>query len=462
MTSRAMKPTSTSEAGAGPACRDAHGLDSIRDREIETAAANHVSAVANHAWQRLAADIEERSGFYRAKFAAAGVRAGSISDLADLGRLPLTTKDEIRETQEAEPPFGAHLGVHPSEVKRVYQTSGSSGHPSLIALTATDCNTWTTIGARTYWTTGIRPHNSVLTTFGAGPFVAGQTHDTFDRIGVRRVPVGPGDTERVLSALAGGLVDTILATPSFALHLASVFDARGIDGPSLGVRHLAVGGEPGGGIPAIRRRIEEAFGADLTDAGGIGDISPSLWGECPMKNGMHFCGQGMVWPELIDPATTETVPIEPGALGEMVYTTLVRDAMPLIRFRSKDVVEVIDTRCGCGRSSFRMRITGRADDMFIVRGVNVYPSAIQAVVAEFEPLTTGRCRVVLPASAGVSVEPPIHLDVEVPDGSKLSQSLVADIERSIRSKLIFRAAVSLVTQSAFGEAGYKTPPIVRR
>lgn len=448
------------EAGGGPLSRDSYGLDSIRDREIETASANHVAAVANHAWQGLTADIEERSGFYRAKFAAAGVSAGSISDLADIGRLPLTTKDEIRETQEAEPPFGAHVAVHPSEVKRVYQTSGSSGHPSVIALTATDCETWTTIGARTYWTTGIRSHNSVLTTFGAGPFVAGQTHDTFDRIGARRVPVGPGDTERVLSALARGLVDTVLATPSFALHLASEFDARGIDGPSLGVRHLAVGGEPGGGIPAIRRRIEEAFGAEVTEAGGIGDISPSLWGECPVKNGMHFCGQGMVWPELIDPVTEETVAIEPGAVGEMVYTTLVREAMPLIRFRSKDVVEIVDTACGCGRSSFRMRITGRADDMFIVRGVNVYPSAIQAVVAEFEPLTTGRCRVVLPASSGVSVEPPINVDVEIPEGSDPPPTLADAVERSIRSKLIFRASVSLVPQSTFGEAGYKTPSVI--
>ena len=457
-----MTPAAAPEAGGGPLRRDACGLDSIRDREIETAPADRVAAVANHAWQRLAAGIEERSGFYRAKFAAAGVSAGSISDLADLGRLPLTTKDEIVETQEAEPPFGAHLGVHPSEVKRVYQTSGSSGQPSVIALTAADCNTWTTIGARTYWTTGIRPHNSVLTTFGAGPFVAGQTHDTFDRIGVRRVPVGPGDTERVLSALAKGLVDTVLATPSFALHLASVFDARGIDGPSLAVRHLAVGGEPGGGIPAIRRRIEEAFGADVTEAGGIGDISPSLWGECPMKNGMHFCGQGMVWPELIDPVTEEAISIEAGAVGEIVYTTLIREAMPLIRLRSKDVVEIIGTTCRCGRSSFRMRITGRADDMFIVRGVNVYPSAIQAVVAEFEPLTTGRCRVVLPASAGISVEPPINVDVEIPEGAQPRLSLAGDVERSIRSKLIVRAAVSLVPQSTFGEAGYKTPPIIRR
>jgi phenylacetate-CoA ligase len=457
MTSRAA-----SEPGGDSLSRDVCGLDSIRDREIETVSADHVAAVANHAWRRLAAGIEERSGFYRAKFAAAGVSAASIPDLAGIGRLPFTTKDEIRETQQAEPPFGAHLGVRPSEVKRVYQTSGSSGSPSVIALTAADCETWTTIGARTYWTTGVHPHNSVLTTFGAGPFVAGHTHDTFERIGVRRVPVGPGDTERVLSALARGLVDTVLSTPSFALHLASVFDARDMDGPSLGVRHLAVGGEPGGGIPAIRRRIEEAFGADVTEAGGIGDISPSLWGECPLKVGMHFCGQGLVWPELIDPVTGETIVIEPGAVGEIVYTTLVREAMPLIRFRSKDVVEIVGVGCGCGRSGFRMRITGRSDDMFIVRGVNVYPSAIQAVVAEFEPLTTGRCRVVLPASAGVSVEPPINVDVEIPEGSEPPPSLVDDIERSIRSKLIFRAAVSLVPESAFGEAGYKTPPIIRR
>jgi phenylacetate-CoA ligase len=177
---------------------------------------------------------------------------------------------------------------------------------------------------------------------------------------------------------------------------------------------------------------------------------------------MHFGGQGLVWPELIDPQTEDPIPIEPGALGEIVYTTLVRDAMPLIRFRSRDVVEIVDTTCMCTRTSFKMKIIGRSDDMFIVRGVNVYPSAIQAVVGEFEPLTTGRCRVVLPTTAGVSVEPPIPLEVEIPDGPLPPPSLVDDIEHSIRSSLVFRAEVTLIPQSDFGEAGYKTRPVIRR
>ena len=212
----------------------------------------------------------------------------------------------------------------------------------------------------------------------------------------------------------------------------------------------------------MRKRIEEAFGADVTEAAGLGDVSPSLYGECPAKEGMHFCGQGYVWPELIDPDTETPIEMEKGAAGEMVYTSLVREAMPVIRFRSGDIVKVTGTGCRCGRTSFKLRIEGRADDMFIVRGVNVYPSAIQAVVADYEPAVTGRVRVVLPEGAGFSVDPPIRVEVEVPSGSPGRPRLRSAIESAIRSRLVFRAAITFVQQDEFGDAGYKTPPVVRR
>jgi phenylacetate-CoA ligase len=386
--------------------RDLCGLPIMLVPEIEAASWVEQVARADRAWSVQLAGLAERSPFYARKWRAVGASAAAASSVTDLSRLPFTTKDETRETQETRPPWGHHLGVDPVAVKRVFQTSGSSGRPSLIALTAADIDTWTAIGARSYYTTGIHPHHSVLTTFGAGPFVAGQTHDTFDQIGVRRVPVGPGDTERVLNALRLGLVDTMLSTPSFALYLASRLESLGIDGRSLGLAHIAVGGEPGGGIPAIRGAIESAFGAVVTDAGGIGDIAPSLYGECPLQEGMHFGGMGLVWLELIDPATEAPVALETGARGELVYTSLVREAMPLVRFRSRDVAEIMGMSCACGRVGPRLRIVGRSDDMFIVRGVNVFPSAIQAVVGEFEPLVTGRLRVVLPQESGVTIEPP--------------------------------------------------------
>ena len=451
-----------SESTTGPLLEDRCGSDWIWDRQVETRSAEENIEAADAAWRSQAAGIVERSPFYRKRFAEAGVDPSRVHSVTELAELPTMSKADTLATREEYAPFGGHLGVEPADVKRVYQTSGSSGRPSLIAMTGPDLETWTEIGARSYYATGIHPHHSVLTTFGAGPFVAGHTHWTLDRIGTCRVPVGPGDLERVLSACKAGIVDTLLATPSFALYLASVFENRGLAGPDAGFTHLVVGGEPGGGIPAVRKRIEEAFGADVTEASGIGDVSPSLYGECLAKDGMHFCGQGYVWPELIDPDTETPINIEKGAAGEMVYTSLVREAMPVIRFRSGDIVKITGVDCRCGRTSFKLRIEGRADDMFIVRGVNVYPSAIQAVVADYEPAVTGRVRVVLPEGAGFAVDPPIPVEVEVPSGSAGRAGLRSAIEAAIRSRLVFRSAVTFVPQDEFGDAGYKTPPVVRR
>jgi phenylacetate-CoA ligase len=321
--------------------------------------------------------------------------------------------------------------------------------------------TWTTIGARTYHATGIHEHHSVLTTFGAGPFVAGHTHFVLSRIGVRSVPVAPGDTARVLFGLKAGLADTLLATPSFAQYLANRFETSREDPGSLALLHVVTGGEPGGGIPAIRDHIESALGVTVNEVMGIGDVAPSLFGECPAQRGMHFCGTGHVWPELVDPATQEPMAIETGAVGELVYTHLTREAMPVVRFLSGDIVRIEGTSCECGRTTFRMRCLARRDDMFKVRGVNVYPSAILAVVGEFRPRVTGRARVVR-KDAEVSVMPPVPIEVEIPDPGEIGEALAAEIDEAIHQRLTFRSKVTLIPESAFGESGYKTNLTVKR
>jgi phenylacetate-CoA ligase len=267
------------------------------------------------------------------------------------------------------------------------------------------------------------------------------------------VPVAPGDTERVIFGLRAGLADTLLCTPSFAQHLSN----RGDDG--LSVAHIVTGGEPGGGIPAIRDHIQEVLGATVTEVMGIGDIAPSLFGECPHQQGMHFGGGGHVWAELVDPDSREPMTIEAGAMGELVYTHLTREAMPVVRFLGGDIVRIEGTACACGRATFRMRVLGRRDDMFIVRGVNVYPSAILAVVGRFRPRVTGRARVIR-KGPDVSIEPPIPVEVEVAAGA--DAGLAAEIESAIRSVLVFRAKVDLVPEATFGEAGYKTRLTVKR
>jgi phenylacetate-CoA ligase len=223
---------------------------------------------------------------------------------------------------------------------------------------------------------------------------------------------------------------------------------------------VVTGGEPGGGIPAIRDHIQRVLGVTVTEVMGIGDIAPSLFGECAYQQGMHFCGAGHVWPELVDPDTREPMAIEPGAVGELVYTSLTREAMPVVRFLGGDIVRIEGTSCECGRTSFRMRCLGRRDDMFIVRGVNVYPSAILSVVGDFRPRVTGRARVVRPNS-DVSVTPPVPVEIEVPANST-DPRLAGEIEAAIHSKLTFRSQVTLVPESLFGESAYKTKLSVTR
>jgi phenylacetate-CoA ligase len=440
---------------------DACAFDPILDRAAECMSDEDLRTVSNAKWARHAADVETRSPFYRRHMKAGGVRLTDAASLTDLPRLPLTTKDDLRKAQDAYPPFGDYLGVDPAKLGRIYQTSGTSGVACLIGLTHHDIQkVWGRIQSRSYYACGIHPHSRVVVTFGAGPFVAGSTHRVLENLGSCTVPVAPGDSARVIATMRAGIVDTMQGTPTFALYLAQHFEKNGIDARAFSVTHIITGGEPGGGIPTTRRVIEEAFGADVTEIYGLGDISPSLFGECPEGGGLHFCGQELVWCELIDPVTEMVMPIEPGAVGELVYTSLEREAMPLVRYRSGDIVEIQPGPCACGRTSFRMRCVGRSDDMFIVRGVNVYPSAIHAVVSEFRPRVTGRIRVRLKAGQ-VAVDPPVPVDVEVADLTMVDAALAEKIETTIRGRLVFRPAVRFVSQDDFGDAGYKTRLVAR-
>jgi phenylacetate-CoA ligase len=434
--------------------------DWIWEREIETAAPGDSFRLAAGAWERQLRRLRAASPFYARKFREAGL-GSSFVGLGDLKNIPFTSKEELRTALDEDPPFGSNLCVEPNLVKRVYQTSGTTGSPNILALTRADMETWTVMGTRTYYATGIHEHSGVLSTFGAGPFVAGHTHFALLRIGSRTIPVAPGDTERVIFSLHAGVADTLLATASFAQYLANRLEKTEEQPSAMPLTHIVTGGEPGGGIPAIRDHIEKVLGVTVTEVMGIGDVAPSLFGECPHQQGMHFCGMGHVWPELIDPETLEPMEIETGAVGELVYTALTREAMPVVRFRGADIVRIEGTSCACERTTFRMRVLGRRDDMFIVRGVNVYPTAILSVVGEYRPRVTGRARVVR-KKGEVSMTPPVPIEVEVADGHELDPELVAELTEAIHTKLVFRSQVTLVPEAEFGEAGYKTRLTVSR
>jgi phenylacetate-CoA ligase len=222
------------------------------------------------------------------------------------------------------------------------------------------------------------------------------------------------------------------------------------------VERLVVAGEPGGGEPAMRARLEEAWGAQVMEAMGIGDIAATLFGECEAQQGMHFSGRGFVHVELIDPADGRALPLEDGATGELVYTHLKREAAPLLRFRSRDHVEVMTSPCACGRTAPRLRCFGRTDDMLVVRGVNLFPSALREVVAEFAPAVSGVIAV-RPQRRGFRQDPPLPLAVELAEGdANAPDGLAAAIESRIRAKLLVATRVALLPFGALPRSDYKS------
>ena len=398
----------------------------------------------------------ERSGFYRDKLGAAGFEdAASVGGLDAIGALPFTEKDELRQSQADHPPLGSHAAAGWDEIVRIYSTSGTSGDPCFIAITPHDLGVWTEISARSYAACGVRHGRRVVHNYGAGPFVAGAVTDTLTRAGVTHIPVGTGNTERFVNAIRKVSADALLATPSFALYLVDWLESRGIDPATLGIARMALAGEPGGGDPVIRGRIQRAFACKTNEAMGIGDVSVSLWGECDAQAGMHFSGRDFVHVELIDPETGAALAFEDGAQGELVYTALRREAMPLLRFRSRDHVTVNAKPCSCGRTSVRVRCIGRTDDMLIVRGVNLFPTALRAIVNRFAP-HVGEVIQIRPVARGVKQEPPLPVQVELAPGIEPPGDLAERIEAAIRSELIVATRVVLVAHNSLPRSEYKS------
>jgi phenylacetate-CoA ligase len=386
-----------------------------------------------------------RSPFYRDKLAG-------FED-APWEELPFTTKDEIRESLAAEPPLGRHLAAPLEDVRRIYSSSGTTGDPSYIAVTEADLKAWTEIGARSYGANGIARGQRAVLTYNSGPFVAGAVLDAWGRIGATVIPVGSGNTERLAKAFQRLGAEALGCTPSYALYLADWCRERDIEPRELGVRLFSVAGEPGGGEDATRHAIEEAFGATVREAMGIADVSPSLWGECEEQAGMHFCGDPYVHVELIDPDTEAALPFEDQAEGELVYSTLSREAMPVLRFRSRDRVVVNARECSCGRGALRVRCIGRTDDLLIVRGVNLFPTAVREVVAEFRPRVGGPI-LIRPAHTGVRQDAPPRVLVEVP--GEPDAGLAAEIRTAVRTRLVVTTEVELVPYGTLPRSEYKS------
>ncbi len=407
-------------------------------------------------YREQAAYLFEKSRFFRDKLRRHGFNAAQdVGGLSDIAALPLTEKDELRASRSDAAPIGTYLAAPMNSLTRIFSTSGTTGVPSYVPLTSGDLDNWVTTSCRSYSASGIAKGDGIISTYNAGPFVAGAALEAFNRLGLCHIPVGTGNTERLLAAIKLIKPTTLACTPSYALHLAEIGVARDLDLPASSIERLMVAGEPGGGEPAMRRKLEEAWGAKVYEAMGLGDISVSLWGECEEQAGMHFSGRGFVHFELIDPETGEAVPITDGAKGELVLSHLRHRAAPLLRFRTRDHVVIWTEPCRCGRTSPRLRCIGRTDDMLIVRGVNLFPSAMREVVNRYAPDVTGVMSI-RPGARGVKQAPPLKVLVEVSGELAATGNLAERIEKDIRATLLVTTEVELVSKETLPRTEYKS------
>ncbi len=315
----------------------------------------------------------------RVPFHAARLRDRAVRDLDELAALPFTTKADLRDHY----PFGL-FAVAPAELARLHASSGTRGKPTLVGYTAEDLEVWREVMARVMTAAGARRGDLLHNGFGYGLFTGGLGfHDGGERIGMTVVPVSSGNTARHHLLLQDLQPAALCATPSFALHIAESLAEQGGDPRALGVRHGMFGAEPWS--EGLRAALERAFDCRASDIYGLSEIvGPGVAGECERRTGLHVCDDHFL-PEIVDPATG--VPLPPGTEGELVLTTLTKRALPMIRYRTGDITALRPEPCPCGRTSARIdRLKGRSDDMLVIKGVNLYPSEVEAALLALDEL----------------------------------------------------------------------------
>jgi phenylacetate-CoA ligase len=328
--------------------------------------------------QRLSGGLDRVSSrvpFYRGKLAGAGIAPDDIRSIEDLARLPFTNKADLRDNY----PFGL-LAVPMKEVIRVHASSGTTGKPTVVAYTRNDIGLWSELMARTYAAAGVTPDDVVHNAYGYGLFTGGLGfHYGAETLGAAVIPMSGGNTRRQLLIMQDFESTVLCCTPSYSLLLAEVAEQDGIDLKSLPLRVGLFGAEPWS--ERMREEIESRLGILALNVYGLSEvIGPGVAVECTAKQGLHISEDHFI-PEIVDPETGESLP--DGELGELVLTCVTKEALPLVRYRTRDRTRLLREKCPCGRTTSRMdRIVGRTDDMIIVRGVNVFPSQIETVLLE--------------------------------------------------------------------------------
>lgn len=427
----------------------------------ETWSRDRVAADQEQALRRQLLYLHRHSTFYRARLDEVGwdpADAGSFT-VATLRKLPITTKAEFVATLDQTPPFGSAAAVDPIRIRRVHFSSGTTAQPAPMIWSRRDLDRWADLYARAAYSQGVREGDIYQCLFGFAWFVGGLGAVAgYERLGCACVPGGSSDTTRQIETLFRLGVTTVGGTPSFLLHLAEAAEDLGTPLSSSAVRVVMTGGEPGGAVPGVRSQIERRWGARAFDGYGSIEFQPTAW-ECQAQQGGHLT-EDFALAEILDPETREPVP--DGTPGALVLTHLDKEAAPLLRWWTGDIVVRDPARCPCSRTSARLAggVRGRSDDMLVIRGVNLFPSAIEDVIRRTDG-AGDEYRIVIDRSVidpSTGFPTGVRLQVETLAGyDDLADRLGAEIRR----ELLVRAHVDVVPPGSLERFTHKAHRVIR-
>ncbi len=422
--------------------------------ELESMVRHELEDLQLQRLQILLRRVYDSVPLYRKKFDDAGFDPSSVTSLSDLARVPFTVKDDLRAAY----PYGM-FAVPLRDIVRVHSSSGTTGQITVVGYTRGDIDRWSDLMARTYASAGLTADDVVQVTYGYGLFTGGLgAHYGSERLGALTIPVSGGNTKRQVQILKDFAVTALACTPSYALLIAETAVELGIDPRELPLRVGVFGAEPWS--ESMRDQIESALGIKAIDIYGLSEVmGPGVASECTEQHGLHVFEDHFLV-EVVDPATFE--PVEDGEYGEVVFTTLTKEGIPVIRYRTRDISRIIPGECACGRTFRRIeRVTGRTDDMLIIRGVNVFPSQIEQVLGGVEGVAP-HYQVIL-SKRGVLDHVEVHVEVAPEfgfDEVRELERLQNRVKTAIESALAVSIAVKLVEPKSIARSEGKAKRVV--
>ncbi len=386
-------------------------------------------------------NVALKSPMYKKRLGELGITADSINCVEDIRKIPFTTKNDLRNNY----PFGL-VGGDLKDAIRIHSSSGTTGHPTVVAYSRHDIDSWANMIARSMYMVGCRNTDVFQNSSGYGMFTGGLGFQYgAEKLGAVTLPAGAGNSKRQIMFIKDFGTTCLHAIPSYAIRLAEVFKEEGVDPRSTKLRTLFIGAEPH--TEEQRRRIERLLGVKAYNSFGMTEMNgPGVAFECKEQNGMHIWEDNYII-EIIDPDTLEPVP--DGEMGEMVLTTLDRDMMPILRYRTRDLTRIITGECPCGRTHRRIdRIKGRTDDMFIIKGVNVFPMQVEKILVKYPGLGSNYLITLETIDDNDVMTVEVELDDITSDAYPELQKMTKDIQRALKDEILLTPRVKLVKKGS--------------